>query len=88
MNRQFERYLQITLILLDLLMLNTIYFLCQVILRKQLLSNFSNTYFNYWIVSNILWILPAFILRTYADKIILSFSNILQKEPYRFICYG
>ena len=79
MNRQFERYLQITLILLDLLMLNTIYFLCQVILRKQLLSNFSNAYFNYWVISNILWILPAFILRTYADKIILSFEHFTKR---------
>jgi len=79
MNRQFERYLQITLILLDLLMLNTIYFLCQVILRKQLLSNFSNAYFNYWLISNILWILPAFILRTYADKIILSFEHFTKR---------
>ena len=35
MNRQFERYLQITLILLDLLILNTIYFLSQIILRNR-----------------------------------------------------
>lgn len=79
MNRQFERYLQITLILLDLLMLNTIYFLCQIILRKQLFSTFSNAYFNYWIISNVLWVLPSFILRTYADKIILSFEHFTKR---------
>ena len=79
MNRQFERYLQITLILLDLLILNTIYFLCQVILRKQIFSNFSNAYFNYWIVSNLLWIIPSFILRTYAGKIILSFEHFTKR---------
>lgn len=74
MNRQFERYLQITLVLLDLLILNTIFFLCQVIFKTHLLSNFANAYFNYWVISNILWIVPSFILRTYADKIILSFE--------------
>ncbi len=79
MNRQFERYLQITLILLDLLILNTIYFLCQIILRKQIFSNFSNAYFNYWIISNLLWIIPAFILRTYAGKIILSFEHFTKR---------
>ena len=79
MNRQFERYLQITLILLDLLMLNTIYFLCQIILRTQLFSTFSNAYFNYWIISNVLWVLPSFILRTYADKIILSFEHFTKR---------
>jgi uncharacterized membrane protein len=87
MNRQFERYLQVTLILLDLLVLNTIYFLCQIIFSKQIFSNFSNNYFNYWIISNILWIVPSFILRTYADKIILSFEH-LQKELSRFTFYG
>ncbi|MEP7254697.1 MAG: undecaprenyl-phosphate glucose phosphotransferase [Ferruginibacter sp.] len=79
MNRQFERYLQITLILLDLLILNTIYFLCQVILRKQTFTNFSNAYFNYWIISNLLWVLPSFILRTYAGKIILSFEHFTKR---------
>ena len=79
MNRQFERYLQITLILLDLLILNTIYFLCQIILQKQIFSNFSNTYFNYWIISNFLWIVPSFILRTYAGKIILSFEYFTKR---------
>jgi len=79
MNRQFERYLQVTLILLDLLVLNTIYFLCQIIFSKQIFSNFSNNYFNYWIISNILWIVPSFILRTYADKIILSFEHFTKR---------
>ena len=79
MNRQFERYLQITLILLDLLILNTIYVLSQIILRKQIFSNFSNAYFNYWIISNLLWIVPSFILRTYAGKIILSFEHFTKR---------
>ena len=33
MNRQFERYLQMTLIILDLFVLNLLYFLCELILK-------------------------------------------------------
>jgi len=87
MNRQFERYLQITLILLDLLVLNLIYFLCQLILQKQIFSNFSNAYFNYWIVSNLLWVLPSFILRTYADKIILSFEHFTKRTVQVYLLW-
>lgn len=74
MNRQFERYLQITLVLLDLLILNTIFFICQVIFKTHLSSNTAGAYFNFWVVSNIFWIVPSFLLRTYAGKIILSFE--------------
>lgn len=74
MNRQFERYLQITLVLLDLLILNTIFFICQVIFKTHLSSNTASAYFNFWVVSNIFWIVPSFLLRTYAGKIILSFE--------------
>lgn len=87
MNRQFERYLQITLILLDLLVLNIIYFLCQVILRKQLFSDSANAYFNYWIVSNLLWVVPSFILRTYADKIILSFEHFTKRTVQVYLLW-
>lgn len=74
MNRQFERYLQITLVLLDLLILNTIFFLCQIIFKTHLLTNFANIYFNFWVISNVLWLVPSFILRTYTGKNILSFE--------------
>ncbi len=87
MNRQFERYLQITLILLDLLVLNLIYFLCQIILQKQAFSDSSSAYFNYWIVSNVLWVIPSFILRTYADKIILSFEHFTKRTVQVYLLW-
>jgi len=79
MNRQFERYLQITLVLLDLLVLNAIYFICQIFLIRKGLPDYSNDYFNYWIISNVLWLIPSFILRTYAGKIILVFESFTKR---------
>lgn len=86
MNRQFERYLQITLILLDLLVLNSIFFVCQVIFQTHLLTNIANAYFNFWVVSNIFWIIPSFILRTYAGKIIITFEYFTRRtiQVYSF----
>ncbi len=86
MNRQFERYLQITLILLDLLVLNSIFFICQIIFKTHLLTNIANAYFNFWVVSNIFWITPSFLLRTYAGKIILSFEYFTKRtiQVYMF----
>ncbi|HMU71243.1 MAG TPA: undecaprenyl-phosphate glucose phosphotransferase [Ferruginibacter sp.] len=86
MNRQFERYLQITLILLDLLVLNSIFFVCQIIFQTHLLTNIANAYFNFWVVSNIFWIIPSFILRTYAGKIIITFEYFTRRtiQVYSF----
>ena len=38
MNRQFERYLQMTLIVLDLFVLNILYFLCELFLKERIPS--------------------------------------------------
>jgi putative colanic acid biosysnthesis UDP-glucose lipid carrier transferase len=87
MNRQFERYLQITLVILDLLVLNAIYFICQLFLIRKGLPDYSNDYFNYWVVSNILWLVPAFILRTYAGKIILVFEYFTKRTIQVYVVW-
>jgi putative colanic acid biosynthesis UDP-glucose lipid carrier transferase len=87
MNRQFERYLQMTLILLDLLVLNTIFFVTQIILTKQIQNDSTNSYFNFWMISNILWLLPSFILRTYASKAILSFEHFTKRTTQVYMLW-
>lgn len=74
MNEQFKRYLQITLALLDLSMLNVAYFLCQILLVKNSQSYNASSYNHYWFISNSLWIFLSFLLRTYTYKVILSFE--------------
>jgi len=74
MNKQFERYLQITLSLLDLALLNIAYLLCQLILNQKIPSNNFNPYAEYWIISNAIWLLICFFFGTYSGKIILNFE--------------
>src|ERR1035437_8364409 len=79
MNRQFERYLQMTLVILDLVILNLLYLLCQLVLSKHIDSHSMNAYILYWTISNALWLLLSFLLRTYAEKVILSFETFTKR---------
>ena len=79
MNKQFERYLQMTLIVLDLIVLNLVYLLFHFILSKHIDSNTRNAYTIYWTISIALWLLLSFFLRTYADKIILNFEHFTKR---------
>lgn len=79
MNRQFERYLQITLIALDLIVLNVVYFLCQLIFSSRIGLFPMDTYLLYWTISNALWLVLSFFLRSYTDKIILRFESFTKR---------
>ncbi len=73
MNRQFERYLQLTLVILDLFVLNILHFACNLILKDRIPEGFPYPYVEYWGLSNVIWLLLSFFLRTYAGKVILNF---------------
>ncbi|MEO6814430.1 MAG: undecaprenyl-phosphate glucose phosphotransferase [Ginsengibacter sp.] len=79
MNRQFERYLQITLIILDLVALNLLYLLCQVIFTEKIAFRLLDAYILYWVISIILWLVLSFFLRTYSEKIIMSFEAFTKR---------
>lgn len=79
MNKQFERYLQITVVVLDLIVLNLVYLLFHFVLSKHFDSNTRNAYIIYWTISIALWLLLSLFLRTYADKIILNFEHFIKR---------
>lgn len=79
MNRQFERYLQISLVVLDLLVLNILYFFSKILLNENASSNNFNAYSQYWVITNAIWLLLSFFLRTYAEKIILNFEYFTKR---------
>jgi putative colanic acid biosynthesis UDP-glucose lipid carrier transferase len=79
MNRQFTRYLQITLVILDLVTLNFFYLICQLVLVKDVDSRFLDAYILYWTISNASWIALSFLLWTYAEKVILSFDSFTKR---------
>jgi putative colanic acid biosynthesis UDP-glucose lipid carrier transferase len=78
-NRQFERYLQITLVALDLVALNLIFFLFQIIFTNSIHYGSSNAYFRYLTISNASWLLLSFFFRAYAFSNILTFENYTKR---------
>ena len=79
MNRQFERYLKITLIALDLITLNLLYLLCQIIFTNRIGFKLMDEYIIYWLISNAFWLILSFFLRTYADKTTISFETFTKR---------
>ena len=80
MNRQFERYLKITLITLDLFALNTIFIILQVIFTKTVHYTSLDSYFRYLTISNAAWVVLSFFFRTYSNNIILVFENYTRRS--------
>ena len=85
MNRQFSRYLQMTLVILDLLILNVLLLLCQVFFSPTIKFPLLDAYVFYWIVANVGWLLLSFFLRTYSEKVILSFQSFTKRTIQVYI---
>jgi len=87
MNRQFERYLQITLLVLDLVALNIVYFIFQLIFTKNIHFGSADAYFKYLTLANAGWLLLAFFLRTYSISIIFTFENFTKRTIQVFLVW-
>ena len=79
MHRQFERYLQITLVILDIVALNVLYILCQLILKEGVYFRITNSYIQYWVFSNVIWLLCSFFFRAYVTKVIVNFEYFTKR---------
>ena len=74
MNKQFLRFLQSTLLGLDIAMLNVVFILSHFFFRDRIPNEYSSSYLQYWIWINISWIICAWFGGLYREKIILSFE--------------
>jgi hypothetical protein len=61
MNKQFKRYLQITLLVLDLLMLNIAYLLPRLFFKGRIADDYFSSYLSFWVFTNVIWLLLSFI---------------------------
>jgi putative colanic acid biosysnthesis UDP-glucose lipid carrier transferase len=79
LNRQFERYMQIIFLALDLIALNIIFLISQFFFTKSIHSDASDAYFRYVTVANAAWLLLAFFFRTYSNNLILNFESFTKR---------
>ena len=87
MNRQFERYLQMTQIILDLFVLNFAYFFCKIVFTESIPAILWMVYFQYWVISVVLWMVVSFFLRTYAGKVILIFEHFTKRTTQVYLIW-
>jgi putative colanic acid biosysnthesis UDP-glucose lipid carrier transferase len=87
MNRQFERYLQMTLIALDMFVITIVYFLCKIFLTASIPVNYWGSYFQYWTISVAAWLLLSAFLRTYAAKAILNFEHFTKRTTQVYLIW-
>ncbi len=87
MNKQFLHFMQATLIFLDFLLLNIVFFSSQVILRGNIEEEFSTYYLEYWSIVNIFWILVAWAVGLYTAKSILSFETFFKKTIKAYLIW-
>ncbi len=84
MNSRFIRHLQTTLIALDLIAINTVFFVEDFLFRKQML-NVNSIEFIYLIVFiNLAWIAVSLIANIYNEKKIISFEVFSKHSMYAF----
>lgn len=79
MNKQFERYLRGTLLILDLVILNLVYYFTQVLFNKSFGHEFIKVYNLYALFSNGLWITLAFALSLYGKKQVMNYSLFIKR---------
>ncbi|MGC4034415.1 MAG: undecaprenyl-phosphate glucose phosphotransferase [Chitinophagaceae bacterium] len=82
MNRRFLQFLQITLITLDLLVLNLLFAFIKLLFADRIKAPLFTTYLIFWAVLNIGWILVSWIGKVYVRDNILSFE-LFTKQTMR-----
>ncbi|MBD0296473.1 MAG: undecaprenyl-phosphate glucose phosphotransferase, partial [Flavisolibacter sp.] len=79
MNKHFKQSLQLTLIVLDLFMLNFIWVTAHYIILPELSTELLFAYYNFWAFLNISWIVVTWAGQVYNEKHILSFESFTRR---------
>ena len=85
MNTQFKRYLQASLIFMDLFMLLACFFLPKLIFKQSIDMSYTSTYFSFWITTISIWIILSFFSGLYTEKIILQFESFTKRTVQVFL---
>lgn len=87
MNKQFRYYLQLVLVVLDILMLNGVFLLVQFILKEHIADTEYRKYMELLGILNVSWLLLSFAGRTYAEHTIINFEKFTKRSIQTFIIW-
>ena len=75
MNSRFLRNLQLSLAILDFVVINAVFYFTEVFFRKQLLITPNPEYLHFLFFINITWLVVSLIKNIYHERYIVSFEN-------------
>lgn len=87
MNKQFKRYLQITLVALDLLFINLTFLAAKWIFAPVLLGKFVKAYLGFWLSLNAFWLILAFFAGVYTERMIIHFESFTKRTLQVYILW-
>ncbi len=87
MNKQFKRYLQLSLVLLDVVILNICFALVYLILDKRIGIGYFSAYLAFWMFLNTFWLLLSFLFGTYSEVIILHFESFTKRTVQIYLVW-
>lgn len=87
MNRQFKYYLQLSLIVLDFLILNFLFLLSGFFFEAKIGRITSESYIEFWIVVNAFWVFISFVSRTYSDNCIINFESFTKRTAQTYLLW-
>ena len=87
MNNRFLNHLQITLVVLDLAVINFIFFFSQLVFRRSLAISAAIEYDYFLYFMNICWILTTWISGVYNSKTIVNFETFSRRSMNAFLYF-
>ncbi|MFM2359446.1 MAG: hypothetical protein RLY16_1439 [Bacteroidota bacterium] len=87
MNKQFKYYLQLSLVLLDLVLLNLVFYVAKVALRSHIIDEGIRAYFELLAAINVFWIMLSLITRTYTENTIINFEVFTKRSVQTFLLW-
>lgn len=87
MDRQFKYYLQISLVALDFLMLNTIFLISKLIFKEKIGLAEINSYIEFALILNASWLILSVSCRTYAEATIFNFEIFTKRTVQVYLLW-
>jgi putative colanic acid biosysnthesis UDP-glucose lipid carrier transferase len=87
MNRQFKRYLQITLIVIDFFVLNLIFSVSRIFLKDKVGVTDFNSYLEFLVILNVFWLIISLACRTYIETNIINFESFTKRTVQVYLLW-
>jgi putative colanic acid biosysnthesis UDP-glucose lipid carrier transferase len=88
MRHKLRNYLQNSLVILDVLILNIAFLLAKALIVAPLHANYLIAYIEFCVVFNVLWFIISIIARTYSSKTIMYFENFTKRSVQAYFLWN